>query len=283
MSDETTGSTDDSNATQDTSSVDDSQAVADAIQGESSGDDTKAVADSVDASEQAQWYYNEDVPGSGEKPEWLMEKYKNVEEQAKGYKELSSMMGAFTGAPEEYQPAELSKELQEMGINIKTDDPVYEKALEYAKTMNMSQEGLNTMMNLYGEVIAAENAAIEQIKQDQIKALGQNAQIRLDNLGKWANRNLSPELYESFQGLATSADAVKTLERLVAMTRNAPIDSQESKGTPGISKEEIDALLFAKDENQQRKMRDPEYAKMVNQKLDEYYGTDNHVEIIGTR
>ena len=271
MSDETTGNTDDS------------QVVANAIQGETTSDDSQVVAESVDSSTQTQWFYGENVPGSGDKPEWLMEKYKTVEAQAKGYKELSSKLGAFTGAPDEYKPVELSKELQEIGVNIKTDDPVYEKALEYAKSMNMSQEGLNTMMNLYGEVIAAENAAIEQLKQEQLKALGQNAQIRLENLNKWANRNLDPEMFESFQGLATSADAVKTLERLVAMTRNAPIDSQEAKGTPGISKEEIDNLLFAKDENGNRKMRDPEYAKMVNQKLDEYYGTENHVEIVGAR
>ena len=40
------------------------------------------------------------APEEGEKPEWLKDKYKSVEDQAKAYAELEKKFGGFTGSPE---------------------------------------------------------------------------------------------------------------------------------------------------------------------------------------
>lgn len=250
-------------------------------------DDASTVASAVQEQSEvnkdpATWSFDDNIPGQGEAPEWFKsEKYKTVAEQAKAYKELEGKLGAFTGAPEAYEPVDLKSELKEIGIEIDPEDPVLSKAMDYAKELNMSQEGYSKLVNLYGETMAAEQVALEQIRADELKALGHNADDRLKNLSAWASTNLDPELYASFQELAVSANAVKTLERLVSMTRNAPISPTNATPKPGVSREEMNELMFAKDEHGNRKMRDPEYAKMVQQKMDQTYGTEPYREQIG--
>ena len=257
--------------------TDDSQAVADAI-----AEQPQETQTQPDTQAENSWYLAEGIAGQGEKPDWFKaEKYGSVTEQAKGYKELESRFGAFTGAPEEYELPELSDEIKERGIEISKDDPVLEKAFAFAKEKGMNQEGLNELVNLYAETQLAEQQAYEDIKQQEMKALGHNAETRLQNLNAWASKNMEPELFESFQGLAMSAGAVQTLERLVSMTRTAPVNPSEATGHPGITAEEINELQFATDEFGQRKMRNKEYADMVQQKLNQLHGTENHVEIIG--
>jgi len=255
--------------------TDDSQAVSDAVSGDQQQTDTQTQ-------DTGSWFLADGVQGQGEKPEWFKsEKYGNVTEQAKGYKELESKMGTFTGAPEEYTAPELSESIKEYGLEIDPDDPVLEKAMAFAKGNNMNQAGLNELVNLYAETMIAEEQAIDEIKQQEMKALGQNADTRLSNLNAWASKHMEPELYESFQALATSADSVKTLERLVSMTLSAPINPTDATANPGVTAEEVKELQFAKDEHGNRKMRDPEYAKMVQRKLEQLHGTENHVEIFG--
>jgi hypothetical protein len=259
--------------------TDDSQTVADAVSG--TPQSTAEVTAEVTA-EPSNWFYADGVPGQGEKPEYFKDdKYKTMADQAKGYKELESKFGSFIGAPEEYEAPKLSDNIKELGITIDPEDPVLEKAKSFAKENNMNQEGFNTLVNLYAETMLIEEKALEELKQQELKALGQSGEIRLQNLNAWASTNLDTELFESFQGLATSADAVKTLERLVSMTRAAPVNPTEATGTPGITPEEVKELQFANDEHGNRKMRNPEYAKMVQQKLNQLHGTENHVEIIG--
>jgi hypothetical protein len=249
-------------------------------------DDAAIVADAAQTTntdtDPATWSLDDNIPGQGETPEWFKsDKYKTVAEQAKAYKELESKLGAFTGAPEEYTAVELTEHLTAAGIEIDPEDPLLAKAGEYAKELNMSQEGYSKLINLYGETLAAEQEAIEQLKAEEIKALGQNAENRLNNLKAWGSANLDSELFESFQELAVSANAVKTLERLVAMTRNAPISPAEASPKPGLSSEELNELMFAKDEHGNRKMRNPEYAKMVQEKMDQVHGTEPYRQQIG--
>lgn len=262
-----------------TQQSDDAAVVAAAIQ----GDDTTQGTTEETQEAQGAWNFDEDIPGNGEVPEWFKsDKYKTVAEQAKAYKELEGRMGAFTGAPEKYEPPKINKEITGKGVEIDTDDPLIETAMEYAKKMNMSQDGFNELINLYGETMIAEQMALEEYKQDQLKALGGNAESRLNNLNNWANKNLSPELYQNFQGLATSADAVQTLERLVAMTRPAAINPTHVKASTGVTTEELQELQFAKDEYGNRKMNNPEYRKMVEQKFNEHYGTEQFREQVGS-
>jgi len=249
--------------------------------------DAAAVAEAVAGQKQINtesggWYFDENTPGQGEKPEWFKsDKYKSISEQARAYPELEKKYGAFTGAPEEYQLTELKDELKERGLSIDSEDPAFLKAKEYAKQMNMNQEGFSQLLNLYGETMAAEAMALEDLKKAEMQKLGTSADSRLQNLDSWATANLDPEMVDAFRSLAVSADSVGMLEKMVAMTRNSPINPVDAAPASGASKGELDELMFAKDEFGNRKMRDPEYARMVNEKMKSHYGDQPYREEIG--
>lgn len=222
-------------------------------------------------------------------PEWLLGKYhtegKTIEEataeQAKAYKELSGKFGAFTGAPEEYEIA-LSEELTELGVTMDKEDPMVQEAMKFAKESNMSQEGLNGMLNLYSMQMVAEQKANEEYAAEQMKALGPQAESRVQNIQQWASKNLDTEMVSALEGMATSAESVKAIERLITMTGNAPVDSDSSVATNTAGIEEVQSMQFAKDENGNRRINtDPAFKAHYQKLRNEVYGTSEHRVMVG--
>lgn len=228
-----------------------------------------------------EWFLSDGVKGEGDVPEWYKgDKYKSVADQAKAYKDLESKFGSFTGSPEEYE-IKLSEELTEKGIEIDKDDPLMTEALEFAKETNMSQDGFEKMVNLYAMSKIAESTVIEEQKAAEIQALGDNAQQRIDNLIAWGNKNLDPEMMEGFQQMATSASAIQTMERMIAMTRGAALNPEGNNSSP-TSAEEIQKMQFEKDEFGNRRIHtDKEFGARYKKMRDEYYGTEPYRQQVG--
>ena len=243
-----------------------------------------AVAEMVggqETTEQPTWFYAEDVPGKGDKPEFLKDKYANITEQAKAYTELESRFGAFTGAPEAYE-INISDQLKEGGIEIDESDPIMAEAMEFAKNANMGQEGFDKMIELYAMSKVAEGEALEAYKANELKALGSNAEVRIDNLNAWANANLPEDMVEGFQSMVNSAASVQALEKLVSMTRNAPVNPNEDQATGGLTEEEVNKLVFEKDQYGNRRMAtDPAFRKKVEAMQAKLYGSEDHRIVIG--
>lgn len=229
------------------------------------------------------WSYADGVAGQGDAPEWFKsDKYNSVADQAKAYKDLESRFGSFTGAPEEFKVPELNEELTKLGIEIAADDPIFEKAVEFAKASNMNQEGFNQMVELYAMQQAAEMQQVEQIRADEMKALGDNAESRINNLSAWANANLPPDLIPGFNEMAQTAEAVKAMERLVAMTRSAPLAGEGAQAATGPTSADVKAMLFATDEHGRRKIdSDPAFKAEYLRLRDKVWGTEPHRTIIG--
>jgi hypothetical protein len=202
-------------------------------------------------------------------------------EQAKGYNELRSQFGAFTGAPEEYT-AQLSDELVEAGVALDSDDPLLESAMTYAKEANMSQEGFNGMIELYAKAQLAEAQALEEHKAEQMKALGPNASKRIEGINSWIDANMDAETAEGLRGVIQTADGLKAVEQLIAKTRNAPVAPGDADPAPSITSDEVKAMQFAKDEHGNRKINvDPAFRKEYERKRDALYGTQEHRQMVG--
>jgi len=244
--------------------------------------DAGAVAEMVggqETSEEPTWHYAEGVPGQGDKPEFLKDKYANITEQAKAYTELEGRFGAFTGAPEAYE-INISDQLKEGGIEIDNEDPIMSSAMEFAQDIKMDQGGFDKMIELYAMSKVAEGEALEKYKTDELNSLG-NGEGRLSNLESWANANMPDDLVEGFMNSAVSADTVKAMEWLVAQTRNAPVDAGEHAPS-GISEEEVNKLVFEKDEYGNRRMgTDPAFKKKVEAMQAKLYGSEDHRIVIG--
>ena len=231
--------------------------------------------------EEAGWFYADGVAGTGDKPEFMLDKFKTLDAQAKGYKELESRFGSFTGAPEAYEVS-ISDELKEAGFDVPEDDLMMQEAQKFAKDLNMNQEGFGKMVEMYGMVKLAENKAIEEHTASELKALGDNGTTRINNLSAWGKANLSSDLYEGFEGLATTALGVQALERLVAMTRSAPVNPATASAPAGVSSEELRAMQFEKDEHGNRKLQtDPEFKARFKKLSEQVYGSEENRIIIG--
>lgn len=231
-----------------------------------------------------EWFLMEGVPGTGEAPEFYKkDKYGSLAEQAKAYQELEKRFGSFTGSPKDGEySVSLSDELVDMGVSIEPDDPLYADAVEFAKESNMSQDGFNKLMNLYAMSKVAEGKALDEFKANELKSLGDNAKARIDNLVNWGKANLSDDLFDGFQEMAISANAVKAMEKLVSMTRSAPIDSGTQKPSTSVSSEEVLKMQFEKDEFGNRRLStDPEFRKRYNKLKEEVWGSEEHRTIMG--
>lgn len=216
----------------------------------------------------------ESVAEEGDRPEWLKEKYKTVEDQAKAYGDLEGKFGGFTGAPDDY---ELS--LPE-GIDGEFDleDPRLSWFQENAKQAGMNQDTFTAMLHgfVQSEVESRPDPEVE------IKALGDNAQSRLKSLGDWGRANLSEEVYVKFKGVASTADGVEALEAIISRTREAKMPKDSTAQPNGPTPEDLRAMRYKKAESGQLLINvDPAYKKRVDQAYKDLYGDEPVVQIAG--
>ena len=207
----------------------------------------------------------------------------NNEQVLESYNQLSSKFGAFTGAPDSYEFS-LNEQLTEQGVSLDGDNPLIDQFTELAKEANMSADMANQLVNMfvegqYADSLGSEESETARITEEMGK-LGENAQQRVDNIGKWSMANLTPEQAEGLQDAATTAAGVMAIEALIAKSRNASVVNQDAVPVNAISQSELQALQFAKDEHGNRKMAtDPEYRKMVQQKFAEAMPGENTITV----
>lgn len=205
----------------------------------------------------------------------------SLQEQAKAYTELEKRFGSFTGAPDEYALG-VSDEMKEMGIELDAEDPLIEQAMEFAKNSNMSQQGFNNLVDLYIKTQIADQQAIEDVRQEELKQLGSNAQQRIDNIANWAQANLDPELFEGVQELAHSATMVRALEAIISKTGSAPINPGNTTANSGYTAEDVRKMQLETDEYGRRRLSsDPEFAKKFREISNLVHGAGEHREIVG--
>jgi len=235
-------------------------------------DNSQAVADAINRPENVpEKFWNNDT------------KSVNNDQVLESYNQLSSKFGAFTGAPEAYE-FKLSDELTANGVELSADDPLINTFREYAKESNMSNDHANQLINMFVENQYAQGQHSEEAETariaEQMGLLGDNAQQRVDNIGNWARANLTPEQVEGLSDAATTAAGVQAIEALIAKSKNSSVQPSEGNNVNQTSMADLQALQFAKDEHGNRKMSsDPEYARMVRQKMADAYPGENIITV----
>jgi len=234
--------------------------------GEEQTTTTEATTTDTTSTEEGGFLFADGVVGEGEAPEWFKsKKYKTVADQAQAYTELEGKFGAFTGAPKDGV-----YEIE--GVNFE-DNPLMGTVAEWGKEMQLSTEGLESLVVKVGEL------AQKQQEEDTAaarEALGEKAEERLKALGEWGRNNLAPEEYTQFQGLAQTAGHVEVLEKLISMTKNSKLVDKTKVETPNTSantEAELKAMYTATNEKGQRLMdTDPAYKAKVNKAYKDFYG-----------
>jgi len=202
----------------------------------------------------ANWYWDENTPGHGERPQFLPEKYKSVADVAKAYKELESRLGT---APKEY---DFSK-----GESwIEPDYEPFHEMAEFAKSKHVPQEVMDKMLESVGSYL-------DEFKTDMSEErakLGEKASERLQLLNNWARSNLSEKSFQALSSGMRSAEAIEALEEIRnKMLNNATMvpGGNANVVSGGITIEEYRSELNA---NYDKYKKDPVYRKEMERKLE---------------
>ncbi len=173
------------------------------------------------------WFWDENTPGSGERPAWLSEKFKTVADAAKNYTELEKRLGS---APKEYDFSKAEEWL----------DPDYEpiqKMAEYAKSRHVPQDVIDNMLESVGKYL---NEFTPSLEEERSK-LGDNAKDRLTVLNNWMKSNFSEDAFNAITANLRTADAVIALEevRRKMMSDNTLIENGNSETNTTVTLAEI--------------------------------------------
>lgn len=207
-----------------------------------------------------EWFLTEGVQGAGEKPDYFLEKYSSLAEQAKAYPELQQKFGAFTGSPDEYSIKE--------GTEYNSEHPILAEIQTFGKENNLSNEGYNALVNVLLNNERANNEAAEEQATLVKKDLGANANERLQNIDDFLGANM--EVSDTMKDLISQAKdqpgGVELIEAFIGMTKKtSPASEQVAAPLKTYNKEELHKMQFAMDEYGNRKMNDLSYRKNVEE------------------
>ena len=197
-------------------------------------------------------------PATVETPEVIYAgKYKSVSELEKGYQNLQSKLGNFTGAPEAYEANE--------GIEVSEDNPLYSKLQELGKEIGLNNDGYNALVKMYNDTMAEQQAIYDQEAEAEFAKLGDNAQERVRNINDWSKANLSEDEQALLDSISTSAATVQLIEKFISMSKPQGIANDNQVQTrPTFDAEKVRAMRFELDSNGNRRMStDAAFAKKV--------------------
>ena len=161
------------------------------------------------------------------------------------------------------------------------DDPLMASFTEVAKEMNLSQESFDKILHAY---LSGESGAMQTNVETEIKALGENADRRLQDLSDFGIANLDQTTYDAFRNVATTAAGVQVLEAMMGLTKDhkIPDGNNLELGNTGETPESLKAMRAVKDDNNNLKMStDPAYKKKVDQAYNDYYGPQPKTTVVG--
>jgi hypothetical protein len=203
--------------------------------------------------DQPKWFIDEGIPGIGERPSWLNEKFKTVADLGKSYSELEKKVGT---PPEEY---DFSKS--------KYIDPSLEEFNELrkvAKDKRVPQEVMDKMLQSFDSYLDKNTINPDE----EMKKLGENAKERLSTLENWAKANLSKDSYDALTNNLRDANSIKALEELrTKMMSNTPHVPNGNDGATHNSASLEDIKLELAN-NLEKYKTDTNYQKDIRRRLE---------------
>lgn len=209
-----------------------------------------------------------------DRPEWLPEKFKNVDDFVKSYKELETKLHAPKeepkgepedgkeppkAAPDTNSPDEVSKFLNENGIDYSA------LSEEYSKNGSLSDEAYAELAkagipsHIVDAYINGQNAVVQQIRTRAFDIAG--GEDEYGNMVRWAQANLTQGEIDSFNASLDTQDidqvmfAVKGLASQYRSEMGKPpkLVTGETSGSSAGAFQSLAELTAA--------MADPRYAK----------------------
>ena len=174
---------------------------------------------------------------SGDRPEWLPEKFKSPEDLAKSYSELTA-----------------------------TDNAELREWAEYSHEQGFTQDQFSKGLEMYAEAM---NAGMPDLDSES-KRLGDNAAARIESASLFANKFFPEETMGAIERLCESADGIMALEHIMAQSQEPSIASMGDRPSQ-ITADSLRTMMLD-DRYHSPAHRDPAYIKMVEDGFKKLYG-----------
>ena len=223
------------------------------------------------------------------KPEFIQDKFwdserneVNLENLASSYNSLEKKLGSRTedlskqiredlemeklkSAPEEYK-VNLPELPENVDVTVSDDMEIVQWWKDTAKKNGLSQEQFDQGVEMFV------NNAIATLPDmnAEMQKLGDNAKERIEAAELWSKKNLSPDAYNTFSSVASTAEGVKAIEEIMKLTKDSPIPTTPTQVSVTPDIQDLKSMLNDPryyDSNQ----RDPAYVKRVEQLFEKAY------------
>lgn len=228
------------------------------------GQGSPDTAQEAPANNRPEWFLADGVKGSGEKPEWLKEKYKTVAEQAKAYTELEKRMGEFRGSPKDgYKLEDIE--------GVDKDNPLVKHFAETFKELNLTQEGFSRIVSEFAQVQMNMN---QQNVAEEIKKLGSNAKQEITQLNNWITNTFDEGIASTIKNWVMTADDIRALQALKAFQPRSAIPTySDAKGAAHF--ESLKEVTNEKAHNFKRYKEDENYRNSLDERFAAAYLREN--------
>jgi len=199
------------------------------------------------------WFIDEGLPGVGERPSWLPDKYKTVADMAKSNSELEKRLGTV---PENY---DFTK-----SRFLDPDYVPFQDLQVAAKEKRVPQEFIDKM-------IESVDKYVDEFRIDtdeELKKLGDNARERVITLDNWAKANLSKDAYEGLTNSLTNAESIKALEELRGKMMSTNPQVPNDQGNISGGGQSLDDVKLELQNNLQKYKTDDNYRKDLSKRLE---------------
>lgn len=209
-----------------------------------------------------EWYFDEKIPGVGTKPDWLEDKFANMAEQAKAYKEARKAIAQQEPVPDSY-------DLNEFKETVDVSNPHLQDFLSFAKESKLGQgqvsKVLKTLVDYEQSYLPDENKELEK--------LGPDGQKKRNILDQWAKNNLSKEAHEVYAGIPKTVEVMKFMEEIrdkqLRASSNSPQSMQHADSLRPPTEKEVRQEMA---NNYKRYTEDAVYRSEIQRKLAQALG-----------
>lgn len=203
------------------------------------------------------------------KPEWADDRFWDgekgelrVEDIHKSWSHANEKLSGKKQAPEAYELGFSDDFDASMLEGLDSENALISSMMDIAKESDMSQEGFNNLLNTIVGSEIEELKAVEENRTQEMALLGDNGKQRVKDITLWLDATLGKEESDALKSLMNTAKSVEALEAIKSAAKGPSLKVDEDL-TDGDtqSHDELRKRQFAKDDNGNRLMQNPNYAK----------------------
>ena len=212
------------------------------------------------------WYWDEGIPGTGDRPEWLKGKYGKVVDQAKAYLEAEKAMGANGAAvPDDYDWGSYSDLFD-------VENPAMAELKNKAKELKLSQEAFNILVDPFAKY----HKSLIPDTDAEIAKLGPHADMKINTVNTWASNLLSDKSLATLGQISQTADVIEMVDEIRQLhsqtLSKVPTQMQATVGRPDVlTPEQVQQKIV---DNYQRYQADASYRQQLNAEMKQACGED---------